>query len=148
MPVNQFDADMSLSSFAAQRIFSGTTILCLYTGKTLPGNCAAMPLDPEPPTGWPLGEDFSTRFAAALEVNYAVHDGAIMCGRAHANQSYILSGWSFRLFPPPSRNPTAFNRGSAFHSCLAMSLVPSVDQLYLASERALLKFRGGDVETL
>jgi hypothetical protein len=147
LPVKQVDVGTTLKSFAAQRRSAETTILCLYTGDVIPQSCTAMPLDPTPPSNWILDEDFSNRFSAALQINYAVHDGAIMCRRAKPNQNYVLSGWSFRLFPPQPDNLTYFNRGSAFHSCLAMSLVPSVDHMYLVSGNNLLKFRAGEVET-
>jgi hypothetical protein len=110
-----------------------TVILCFYTGG-LPSDCAPMPRDPAPTVGSPFDERFASVLADATRLNPAVHDGAIMIGRTGAGSPYLISGWSFRLFAKAKILSIETNRGSAFNSCLAMSMVDGVDALYLISK--------------
>ncbi|XIA62060.1 hypothetical protein ACFIOY_20450 [Bradyrhizobium sp. TZ2] len=110
-----------------------TVILCFYTGD-LPSDCAPMPRDPAPAVGLPFDERFGIVLADATRLNPAVHDGAIMIGRTTADSPYLISGWSFRLFAQAKILSIETNRGSAFNSCLAMSMVDGVDALYLISK--------------
>jgi hypothetical protein len=109
-----------------------TVILCFYTGN-LPGYCAPMPRAPSPSIGQPFDEGFAAVLASATRLNPAVHDGAIMIGRADRDSRYLISGWSFRLFAGAVTPSIEANRGSAFNSCIAMSIVTGVDELYLIS---------------
>ena len=68
-----------------------------------------------------------------------------MVGRRYPTEAYRVVGWSYRLFPEPALCDTEPNRGSAFNSCLAMSVVPTIDRLYLMSRMNLLRFQGGKV---
>lgn len=121
-------------------------ILCLFTG-TKPEFAAIMPRDPAPPTGMPFDEGFVELLAGILQDNAAVHDGAIMLGRKNLVQTYEVMGWSYRLHPPATQ-ATVPNKGSAFNSCVAMSWVPGVDVLYLASRGGTFRFHCGQVEAL
>jgi hypothetical protein len=87
---------------------------------------------------------FYDHLDAALTLNGSVHDGAVMAGRDHANCGYRITGWSYRLFPPPYSR-VEVNRGSAFNSCLAMSVVRRVDRLYLVSQNKTYQFLEGSV---
>lgn len=134
--------DEIFGEYAKRGVFEGTTIACLYTGKKLPSKCASMPLEPQPELGVLLDKSFAVYFAAALALNQAVHDGAIMFGRSDPNENYRVTGWSYRLFPIEGGVVKQINRGSAFHSCQAMSLTPTVDRVYILSESAI-RFIGG-----
>jgi hypothetical protein len=121
----------------------GTLIVCFYTGDTLPSSCAAMPRSPAPATGVPFDQNFPKLLAQAIATNPAVHDGATMVGRSHPSDVYVVTGWSFRLFPDAAKTDAEINRGSAFNSCFAMSFVRSVDCVYLLSGSDLFRFEGG-----
>lgn len=122
---------------------SATLIACLYTGTSLPTACAPMPRDPAPATGALLDADFGATVAAALAVNHSVHDGAVMLGRASPASSYRVTGWSYRLYPSAESGEGGVNRGSAFHSCRAMSLERDVDAAYLVSQGRGFRFVNG-----
>jgi hypothetical protein len=83
--------------------FTGAFIACFYTGQSFPDHCEPMSRDPAPETGQPFGPDFPAQLRTALELNAAVHDGAIMVGRSMPGEPYRVAGWSFRLFPPRGR---------------------------------------------
>jgi hypothetical protein len=116
-------------------------ILCLYTGLS-PDFCEPMPRAPVPALDWPL-ETLAAEFAKARTINPAIEDGALMLGRDVIPAPYRSTGWSYRLFPPPTRVATAVNRGSAFNSCLLMSQVERVDALYQLGEGRAWRFRLG-----
>lgn len=118
---------------AAEVSDQSTVILCFYTG-CLPSDCGPMPRDPAPAVGSPFDERFAFVLSNATRLNPAVHDGAIMIGRTDTSSPYLISGWSFRLFPESQNLSMEANRGSAFNSCLAMSMVDRVDALYLISK--------------
>jgi hypothetical protein len=98
---------------------------------------------PAPPLGRILDSSFAEHLAAALTLNDAVHDGAVMFGRENAAVNYRVTGWSYRLFPPEALSELVANRGSAFNSCLSMSSVPSVDRLYLVTRHRICRFENG-----
>jgi hypothetical protein len=119
-----------------------TVILCFYTGG-LPGECAPMLRVPSPPVGVPFDESFAAILESATRLNPAVHDGAIMIGRAYPDSPYMISGWSFRLFAKGGTPLIEANRGSAFNSCVSMSMAAGVDALYLISKVGIERcFRG------
>lgn len=121
----------------------GPTIACLYTGADCPSSCAPMLRDPEPVTGQELNDSFVELLSTALTLNDAVHDGAIMLGRTSASEEYRITGWSYRLFPLPTATESEPNRGSAFNSCLAMSVVTGIDRIYLVGPGRVYRFREG-----
>lgn len=121
----------------------GTLIVCFYTGGKVPSSCAAMPRSPVPATGVPFDQEFPELLAQAIATNPAIHDGAMMVGRSNPSDVYVVTGWSFRLFPEPAKTDAETNRGSAFNSCFAMSFVRSVDCVYLLSGSGLFRFEGG-----
>jgi hypothetical protein len=97
---------------------------------------------PAPPLDRPFDATFPGLLAEAVEVNPAIHDGAILVGRSAAEQVYRIAGWSFRLFPEPVLDMLP-NRGSAFNSAHAMSCVSSVDAVYWLSGIELFRFTDG-----
>ncbi len=120
-----------------------TVIACLYTGTNSPVSATPMPRVPQPPIGALLDQNLASHVDATLAAHEALHDGAIMLGRAQPSIPYRVTGWSYRLFPPPIRIDTGVNRGSAFHSCLAMSAEGDVDATYLVSHGRAYRFSGG-----
>lgn len=125
----------------------GTLIACIYADTALPDYCEQMPRAPLPQVGEALTPQFADTFEAALKVNPSVHDGAVMFQRGEDGGAY-LTAWSFRLFPPSMLSCGIVNRGSAFNSCLAMSVVPTVERLYLISGAAVTAFAKGHHRTL
>jgi hypothetical protein len=118
-------------------------IACFYTRSKLPPSCAPMLRVPEPDVGAVFNAGFPSILADALLRNPAVHDGAIMIGRAGRAMPYHITGWSYRLYPPEGPGGFEPNRGSAFNSCLAMSRVESVDRVYLKSKEKVIRFEKG-----
>lgn len=118
-------------------------MLCLYTGLNLPECSEPMLRDPHPDTGTRWGDHFIDAYFTALQVNPAVHDGAVGIGRIDFMAPYTVRAWSLRLFPSPSGTIAEANRGSAFNSCLAMSSVAGIDRLYLVTAGQLVCFETG-----
>ena len=121
-----------------------TLIVCFFTGKRLPEFVAPMVLVPEPPVGCAFDEEFAELRASVVRLNPAAHDGAVMVGRERATEDYRIVGWSYRMFPPEGSRISAPNKGTAYNSCLAMSLIPSADMLYLQSRHQRVVFQLGE----
>jgi hypothetical protein len=136
------EPDQVFAALALSGSTASPVIACFYTGG-LPPCCAPMPRDPAPPVGQAIDARFAVALVEATRLNPAVHDGAIMVGRDGPEAPYLVSGWSYRLFPPEVRVSMTANRGSAFHSSLAMSRVTGVDRVYLVSRGAVFRFAGG-----
>ena len=135
------DIDRIFESLAESNLV--LPIFCLYSGRTMPEYCEPMYRIPSAPIGGALDSGVSALISNALELNPAYHDGAVMVGRSMPSSAYMITGWSFRLFPPPPGLRSEANRGSAFNSCLAMSVVPDVDRLYYIARQQRTKFAGG-----
>ncbi|WP_162820658.1 hypothetical protein [Microvirga calopogonii] len=142
------DIDSAFVHLFALQLGVSPLIFCLFTGITPPPHCAPMKRHPEPNTGMPLDHRFSESLLRALELNPAIHDGAVMVRRVRAEDQYAIYGWSYRLFPPQSSAEEEPNRGSAFNSCLAMSSQVLVDCLYVVYTNALVRFERGQAQTL
>ena len=140
--------DLIFASLVGRRAGDAPIIACLYTGHAPPPNCAPMLRSPEPQTGQPLDTSFADHLASALALNPAVHDGAVMLGREDVSGLYRISGWSYRLFPADAAGGKVTNRGSAFNSCLDMSIVSRVDRLYLITRDGICRFEKGSVTQL
>lgn len=126
---------------AAHELGDAHVILCLYTG-SLPDFCEPMARDPIPDLLWPI-ERLATEVSKAKSLNPAVEDGALMFGRETVASPHRLTGWSYRLFPPPATLTTVANKGSAFNSCLLMSQVKGVDALYQIGRGLAWRFQLG-----
>ena len=142
------DIDQIFFGFGSHKPRYPTTIVCLFTGEALPKNCAAMARMPMAPIGQTLDRSFPDHLAQAHSINSAMHDGAVMLGRTTNQGPYTIAGWSFRLFPPESGTLKVENRGSAFNSCLAMSLVSNVDRVYLVTGETSYRFERGSAMRL
>ena len=99
-----------------------------------------MPRSPAPEVGFAFDDTFPARVLSALELNAAIHDGAIMIGRPDTTGTYRITGWSYRLYPPHVKGCAEVNRGSAYNSCHAMAQVPSIDHVYLVSGGSYISF--------
>ena len=115
-------------------------LVCLYSGSRLPRFVEPMPREPEVEVGGVLDATFALTYREALRRNPELHDGAVLARRdGPAGDAYSVSGWSYRLFPPALGTLASANRGSAFHSCRAMSALQEVDAmiLFARSERSI-----------
>lgn len=92
--------------------------------------------------------DLAERMNSAIEINPSVHDGALVFRRAEASGRYLQEHWSCRLAPPPIGAHKYKNRGSAFNSALAMSLLDDVDIVYFWSDEKIYRFVDGIVQEL
>lgn len=140
------EVDRIFACIDAQRKAASAIIACLYTGADLPAYCAPMPRSPEPEAGMIFDDKFSSVLRRALELNPAVHDGAVMIGRSMSMVPYYITGWSYRLFPPRGACEAEPNRGSAFNSCLAMSNIGMIDRVYLISKDGVFRFEKSQVK--
>ncbi len=137
------EIDYIISETASDRSITESFIACLYTGARHPSYCEPMPRIPNPELGWQLDGKLKSRLKAAVEINWSIHDGSLMIGRATPSEAYVATGWSYRLFPPGVQSTQEVNRGSAYHSCLAMSAQTSVDRVYYGSNGIIWKFVSG-----
>ena len=130
--------------------------MVLYTGPGFPECSSPMVLDPLPHSGHPIDTEFASARQGAISANPHVHDGAIsanphlpdgaiMCGRRIEENQFEVTGWSFRLHPPPVDRPQVPNKGSGFNSSLAMSRVEAVDRVLFWSTGAGWCFEGGSI---
>jgi hypothetical protein len=115
-------------------------LVCLYTGEIIPRFSVPMVRIPAPPVGVRLDAAFPQSYRHALLINPEIHDGAILAARNMPSDVYAVTGWSYRLYPPAAAGPSAPNRGSAFHSCLAMSALREVDGVLLFARGESLIF--------
>lgn len=139
--------DQIFKAIAADQPAAPTVIACLYTGPEFPAACAPMPRSPAAPLGTWV-KFLSDALAQAIAINPAVHDGAIMLMRNGSVDEARVTGWSYRLFPAGQPMATVPNRGSAFHSCLSMSLESDVDAVFLVSCGSAFCFERGEVRNL
>lgn len=102
-----------------------------------------MPRHPAPTIGQAFNSSFSIEVKTALAANPAIHDGAVMLGRDDQASDYYVRGWSYRLFPNNTATEPMPNRGSAFNSCLNMSLVEEIEEVYLLSNSEMIVFSNG-----
>lgn len=142
------DIDHIIASLGRGESYAGPPIICFFTASGMPLAASPMRRKPMPPTGYSFDKGFAASVENALRLNRSVHDGAILIGRDHTDKSYEIRGWSFRLHPSHNSPQDFPNRGSAFNSCLSMSLVPGIDRLYLLSNRAISRFTGGVVVSI
>lgn len=143
MSLQMRDAERLLARLASRRPDASPKIICFYTGSRMPPSCEPMPRSPMPPIGMSLDDELARVILRATVKNRSLHDGALMIGRYDRNAEYTVTGWSYRLFPPPHSGPKRQNRGAAFNSCLAMSNLRSVDCLYLLVTPEIIRFEAG-----
>lgn len=137
------DIQKLLAILASERPNASPKIVCFYTSLRMPPSCEPMPRSPRPPLGVKLDEELAQFIRRATAKNQSLHDGALMVGRPSKSTIYTITGWSYRLFPSPHPGSKRQNRGAAFNSCLAMSIVRSVDCLYLLAHDGIIRFEAG-----
>src|SRR5229473_1880370 len=120
-------------------------LVCLYTGTAIPRFSAPMLRIPAPPAGAVLDATFPRSYRNAMLTNPETHDGAILAARKTPSDRYAVTGWSYRLYPPNAVDPYTPNRGSAFHSCLAMSALHEIDGVILFARGERFIFVRGKV---
>jgi hypothetical protein len=138
--------DQLFKSLIGRAAASSPLICCVFNPDEPPAYAEAMLRDPAPPIGQLIDQSFAETVQQATLINPAVHDGAIMASLDHL--ACRIAGWSYRLFPPPVNLKAAPNRGSAFNSCLAMSLVDGVISIYLVSGALGWRFEKGQIQAL
>lgn len=122
----------------------GPLLLYFTSGPFADPCCDPMPRDPLPPTGAALDLDFVDHLIAALSLNPAIHDGAIMFHREDTAAPFRVAGWSHRMRAPIAEGSgQSPNRGSAFNSCLATSARPGVNAACILSRGTITLFVNG-----
>lgn len=116
-------------------------IIVLFKGKVLPKYCAPMMRKPNPKTNIPLNNSLSKIYFSALKENPSIRDGAMLIQLDRVCP--ILKGFSYRLFPPPSKTPRLENKGSGYNSSLDFSVVKRVACVYLINKNGVVKFVNG-----
>jgi hypothetical protein len=128
-----------------EALFPGPLLLCLLTGHNADPFFEPMPRDPAPSTGQIFDSRFPDHLQISLALNPALHDGAIVLRRDDIRSGYRIEGWSYRLIAPLALDHRgAANRGSAYNSCLATSMLGGVDAVYLLSRGCLTQFVNGN----
>lgn len=123
-------------------------LVCLYTGSDECPSAAPMPRSPQPSIDCALDRTFADHYRTAVDLNPAIHDGAVIVQRIHRGELYRVAGWSYRLYPPRCDATEVLNRGSAFNSCLAMSVLDGLDRVYLVSISSVTRFEQGNIVVL
>ncbi|MEM5855709.1 MAG: hypothetical protein QW472_05350 [Candidatus Aenigmatarchaeota archaeon] len=104
-----------------------------------------MPINPQPPINIEI-RDFIRIYKEAIKINPAIHDGAVMVKLSQ--KIPILTGWCFRLYPPPLATRRKINRGSGYNTILDFSCVENVEVTYFANTHELIKFKKGKEKVL
>jgi hypothetical protein len=116
-------------------------IIVFFKGKMLPKYCAPMVRKPNPKINIPLNNNLSKIYFSALKENPSIRDGAILIQLDRVCP--ILKGFSYRLFPPPSKTPRLENKGSGYNSSLDFSVVKRVICVYFINKNGVTKFVNG-----
>lgn len=140
---------MKAASFAAPAHLvhpTNTLIICLLEDEVKLSFAEPMLRIPNAPTEMTIDSSFARQYADAITSNAELHDGAILA--SWRDPTYAIIGWSYRLYPPPIRRSPPPNRGSAFHSSLAMSGVPGVEAVILFTRGEQLILIDAEVKRL
>ena len=121
-------------------------IIVLFTGKVVPKYCVPMIRKPHPKINIPLNNNLSKIYFSTLRKNSSIADGAILIQLSRGCP--ILKGFSYRLFPPPSKTPRLKNEGSGYNSSLDFSGVKRVKCVYFVNKNGVKKFINGGEEVL
>ena len=121
-------------------------IIVLFTGKVVPKYCVPMIRKPHPKINIPLNNNLSKIYFSTLRKNSSIADGAILIQLGRGCP--ILKGFSYRLFPLPSKTPRLKNKGSGYNSSLDFSGVKRVKCVYFVNKNGVKKFINGGEEVL
>ena len=119
-------------------------IMVFYTGPSTPTECVPMRREPRPAVGFQIGANFNEHLANAFALNPSIHDGALVFGRIDDTDSYTLREWSMRIVSSHVAKAAEANRGSAYHSALALSSSNNVDLVCLFTQKNLEVFQDGE----
>ena len=100
--------------------------------------------EPRLAVGFQIGPNFNEHLSNALALNPSIHDGALVFGRIDGTQSYMLREWSMRIVSSHVGKEAEANRGSAYHSALALSSSNDVDLVCLYTRENLEVFLNGE----
>lgn len=148
MVMKRTEIENILLATVSNSAMPSTGIVCFYSSTNLPAFVEPMLRTPSIPLGAKFDITFSDTLLEAIKLNPSVHDGAILVGRHTSADSYSITGWSCRLFPPSASVELVPNRGSAFNSCHAMSISEEVDAIYLWSSGSIFRFENGQIYCL
>ncbi len=121
-------------------------IIVLFKGERLPKYCAPMMHKPNPKSNIPLNNNLSKIYFSALKENPSIRDGAILIRLDRVCP--MLKGFSYRLFPPPSKMQRLENKGSGYNSSLDFSVVKRVVCVYFINKNGVVKFVNGKGKVL
>lgn len=123
------------------KAISHTVIIVLYKGEAFPEYCVPMPRDPKPLEKITLTNDFMKILSSIIKNNPAIKDGAIMIRIDH--NPPVITGFSFRLYPPPLAIERKENKGSGYNSAIDFSNVDRVICVYFINSTDIKKFIKG-----
>jgi len=104
-----------------------------------------MPRDPKPPSKIVLKGNLSKIILTAVKNNSSIRDGAIMI-KMDCNPP-IITGFSFRLYPPSLASKRKVNKGSGYNSAIDFSYIDGVICVYFINNTCISKFiKGEEVE--
>jgi hypothetical protein len=118
-----------------------SVIIALFKGRKLPKYCVLMPRNPSFKINTYLNNNLSKIYFLSQKKNSSIIDGAILIQLDY--NTTILRGFSYRLFPPPSKTPRLENKGSGYNSSLDFSVVRRVICVYFINKKAVIKFVNG-----
>jgi len=143
---NSVDIDNEVIKIFKRNKTQHAIIIVLFKGKVLPKYCAPMMRKPNPEINISLNNNLSKIYFSALKENPSIRDGAILIQLGHICP--ILKGFSYRLFPPPSKMPRLENRGAGYNSSLDFSVVKRVVYVYFINKNGVTKFTKGKGKVL
>lgn len=80
----------------------------------------------------------------SLTANPAYHDGALLVTPSLTRATeFVITGWSFRLFPPPCAAVRRADQGSAYNTAFDYSAVPGVLRAYSIGPKTAFAFEAG-----
>jgi len=121
-------------------------IIILYKNKTIPGYCTPMLREPRPKNNISINNNLAEIYFSSIKKNPAVEDGAILI--QIDNETPILKGFSYRIFPPPMKVSRLTNMGSGYNSSLDYSGVSGVACVYFINKDGIKKIINGKVLNL
>ena len=123
-----------------------SVIVALYKGKKLPKYCISMLRNPKPKPNIPLNNNLMEIYFSALNKNYSIIDGAILI-RVNCDAP-ILTGFSYRIYPPPLNTLRSKNLGSGYNSSIDFSGVKRIICVYFINKNSVKKFINGKEKIL
>jgi len=143
---NSVDIDNEVIKIFKRNKTQHAIIIVLFKGKVLPKYCAPMMRKPNPEINISLNNNLSKIYFSALKENPSIRDGAILIQLDRVCP--VLKGFSYRLFPPPSKTLRLENKGSGYNSSLDFSVIKRVACVYLINKNGITQFVNGKEKVL